>query len=286
MGRAFATVVILLLLGGCVFTIGESGFGWNSWSWGPKTWVKETRTLELDPSGLGTLACKTHNGSVRVTGGPAAEGGVKVTAQIKAGGSNTEDAERCLEAIELTSVRDGDKHRLGWRFREKKHRHWGAQVAFTITQPGGLRSEVVTHNGRVEISGVGGGISARTHNGRVTLTDCAGDLMAETHNGGIVAKVESNNVSLETHNGGIEVVVDAEGSVAGEIITHNGSVSVTLSEDASTRVNCKTHNGRVRPASSYKTISESKRRREYVGERGSGSGRLAVRTHNGSITLN
>ena len=261
--------VSCILCGGCSF------------SFGPRVWVEDTTAFKVPSSSVEQVACRTHNGSIRVVG--AATEVIDVMVSMRARGEDEMDAEACLDAIEVYRERNDGTLTLGWRWRGTRRPTWGARVSFSIAQPVEISSTLRTHNGRVRVDNVRGGASVISHNGRIELESCAGGIAAVTHNGRITATAEAPNVRLKTHNGRIEARLTATGSIDGSIETHNGRVLVSLGPEASVRVTCATHNGSVSATRAFHI--QRKSRRVFVGEVGNGSGRLRVRTHNGSITL-
>ena len=263
----FAATVSSLSLTGCFMS--------------PSVWVEESEDFELSTDNVAAVACKTHNGTVRVTGADTKK--ISVSVKKRGGGSDETDAESALDAIEITKERHGASWRIGWRWRQTRKTSWGSQVSFTIKHPPGLASTSETHNGSIVVSGAQRGVRANTHNGRIEIRKCAGDLRATTHNGGITAEAKSNKVHFETHNGAIKAVLSAPGPISGRLETHNGGVTLGLAQDASTDVNVSTHNGSIRVAEGFATTHRGKR--SYRGRLGQGGGRLEIETHNGTVTL-
>ncbi len=248
-----------------------------------KVWTETTERYELPVKGVTGVECRTHNGRVSVKAEAAPEAPVLVTAHVKAGGSDLDDATQCLEAVQLTVEKVNGRITAHWRWREEKRRSWKAQVDFEIFQPPLLPLTAHSHNGAISVLGVEVGGNVETHNGRITLERCSGAWRAKTHNGRIAVSGYPDKVALKTHNGRIQADLYTSGQLGGTIVTHNGSVRVSLPDSASTRVNCSTHNGGIRSSRGFYNIERGRRYfRGSVGEAGS---TLAIETHNGSIFL-
>lgn len=272
--RLSAIAVLLpLVFTACHFHIG--GFE-------PRVWVSAERAFEVDPAALSHVSCLSQNGDVTVLG---SEDGNRIVVRVKtrAGGEDDGDAAAALDAIEILHKRADSGLALGWRWRQSYRRTWRASVSFDITMPQSLPSKAETYNGDVRISGLAGSVSASSHNGDLWLHECAGDVRGSTHNGDVDANVTSQDLSLVTHNGRMQVVLDGVGPVRGELRSHNGGIRLGVAEGRTARLVCNTANGRV---TCNRTLERMERGRRFlVADFGSGEGRLAVETHNGSIRI-
>lgn len=269
----YLAVLVPLLASGCIINMG----------WGePRVWVSGERAFEVDPADLAQVSCSTHNGNVTVAGSEAG-GKILVRVKTRAGGDDDQDAAAAHEAIEILHKRVDGGLSLGWRWREPYRRTWRASVSFDITQPQTMPSKIETHNGEVRVSGITAAVAAESHNGDLTLLQCAGDLRGVTHNGDIEAATSGQEVSLVSHNGRLQVQIAGSGPVHGEIRSHNGGIRLGVDGGRSARLVCNTQNGRV---SCDRTLERVERGRRFlVADLGSGEGRLAVETYNGSIRI-
>ncbi len=296
MSRRLGTVLVVMLSASALLT----GCSWS----GFKVWVEDTQQLTIPAAGLEGIDVATHNGAVTVTG-QANRDTIEVTVQRKAGGLTLEDAEACLEAIEIVSEAigtDGKTHKLTWRWLDPRHHTWSAAVAFTILMPPRLALRAKTHNGRVGATGLAADIHALTHNGAMELASGTGSIYAETHNGRIhatsagpqvelkthnggiqVTAAGAEHVSIETHNGGVRADLTAAKPVGGRIVSHNGSMTVAFSDDTSADLACTTRNGRIRSEIEWQVTEMSKRRAR--GKVGDGGSALEIETYNGGIRL-
>ncbi len=251
-------------------------------SLGTKLWVEETRTLELSLEDIDTFVAQTHNGSIRVRG-VAGPGSAKATVTLKAGGKSTEDAEACLEALDLVSNSQNRTRDLRLTWKHPRKRRWAARADMTIQLPPDIAVRAATHNGAVTIEGMSEACEVLTHNGPIEVADNAA-VSAITHNGHIIARIQGSTVHLETSNGRIEAQLRGPSAVDGSIITHNGHIRLAVDPQVSTDLECRTSNGRIRtqgaPLQDFAQSRYSLRARL-----GLGGAHLAVATHNGNIDV-
>ena len=269
---ALAVVALLAagLLPGCV------GFS-------PLVWVESQEHLELSATELDALAVVTHNGRVEV--GPAKGASDQITVEVtkRAGGLTLGDAQACMDALVITTDKEGSTQKLGWEYEGIRHASWGAQVSFEITMPPELTLKAKSHNGRIEASGLNGDCDLETHNGRIEARTTSKRFYAETHNGRINVTAAPVEIHLLSHNGGITAELDCPGDLSGVITTHNGGISVQLGERAKTNLTCRTHNGRVRYHGTMSELTASRTR--LSGRIGESDATLEIVTHNGSIDV-
>ena len=250
-------------------------------SMSPKVWVEDEQVLSVDGEGVATLACATHNGAIRAE---AAETSTyEVTVARRAGGQTEEDAQACLDAIEVTQIKSGDRLSLGWRWAPHRKSGWGAKVSFEIQQPAQTPLVASTHNGPITVVGLQGGVHLTTHNGSIEIDGCRGSTRAFTYNGRIRGEIDSREVSIETHNGGVELQLLGDGPVAGSVRTHNGGVVLRVGDNLSTRLVCSTHNGAILVQRELDVVVH--KNNVLVADLGAGGDDLGVETHNGAIIL-
>lgn len=157
----------------------------------------------------------------------------------------------------------GDRRRSWWDDRDDG---WVA-VDFVVRVPDGVKVDVRTVNGSLEVRGATAEVVARTTNGGVRAETLGGPVDARTTNGSIVASMRS--------------VGDARDL---EFRTTNGSVTVEMPSSLGAEVEMSTVNGRVSTEFPV-TISgriDPKRLRARIGD---GSRRVSMRTVNGSVEL-
>jgi hypothetical protein len=140
-------------------------------------------------------------------------------------------------------------------------------VHFVVRVPDGVRVDVSTVNGALEISGVTTEVRATTVNGTINARSTGGPVRANTVNGSIHVAMGSlgnaDDLEYETVNGSITLEVPASFGAQLEISTVNGSVSTDFPITISGRIS----------------------RRSVRGTIGDGKTRLRASTVNGSVTL-
>lgn len=154
------------------------------------------------------------------------------------------------------------------RGNDRRNYNNDVSVQFVVRVPDGVRVDISTVNGGLEVDGVSSTVEAGTVNG---------DIHARSSGGPIHAK---------TVNGSIDVAMGAAGNTGEnlEYETVNGSVTVELPPGYGSQVELSTVNGRVTtdfPVSVVGTLSPRKLR----GTIGNGAARLRASTVNGSVTL-
>ena len=148
-----------------------------------------------------------------------------------------------------------------------RNRNNDVAVRFTVRVPDGVRVDVNTVNGELEISGA------------------TAEVEASTINGSIRARSTGGPVRASTVNGSIEVAMGSFGSVSDlEYETVNGSVVIEVPSNLSAQLDLSTVNGRINTDFPI-TVSGSLSPRRLRGTIGGGSIRLRASTVNGGITL-
>lgn len=140
-------------------------------------------------------------------------------------------------------------------------------VHFVVRVPDGVRVDVATVNGGLDVNGV------------------SAQVDASTVNGGIVARSSGGPVRAKTVNGSVTV---AMGSISAnddlEYETVNGSVTLELPSNYGGQLELSTVNGRVSTDFPI-TITGTLSPRRLRGSIGNGSSHIRATTVNGSVTL-
>jgi len=155
--------------------------------------------------------------------------------------------------------------------RSERKSQWNSRndvsVQFVVRVPEGVRVDVNTVNGALEVTGVTTEVRARTVNGSITARSAGGPVRASTVNGSINVSMgsvrSSEDLEYETVNGAITIELPASFGAQLELSTVNGRVTTEF------------------PVTVSGTLSP-KRLRGTVGD---GSTRLRASTVNGSVTL-
>ena len=156
-------------------------------------------------------------------------------------------------------------------YRSGRNSDWNRRdevsVAFVVRVPQGVRLDVSTVNGGLEIRGASSEVVARTTNGPVRAESSGGPVSARTTNGPIHARMtrvgDARDLDFATTNG--SVVVEMPDDLGAEVTmsTTNGSVSTEFPA---------TVQGRINP-------------RRMTIRLGDGSRRVRLQTTNGNVEL-
>ena len=220
-----------------------------------------TRSYPLTPTG--ELAITSTNGRITVTAGDGDT--VTVTAErvVKAG---TEDvAKQQLALFEMKEDVTPERVSIdstGRGFTINVSR----RVDYTVTIRKGASLTLVSANGDIRVTNVGGHFSAETSNGRVTATGL------------------KQSAKVTTSNGVIDLAFE---SVAGEGIaaeTTNGMITVSLPNSTNADFSARVSNGAINRENLTLQVSEESRRR-LDGRMGAGGTRIRLETTNGAITV-
>jgi hypothetical protein len=139
-------------------------------------------------------------------------------------------------------------------------------VEFTVKLPAGVRLNVSTVNGGVDVAGATTEVRASTVNGRVSAASSGGPVNASTVNGDIDVRMRelgTGDLEYSTVNGSIEIEVPGNLDADLDMRTVNGSLSADFPI---------TLQGRVNPRRMRATI-------------GKGGRRIRLETVNGSVEL-
>lgn len=222
------------------------------------------------------------NGSVRVERGSGSR--LEVTAvkrwrrgdpqdvrvEVTRVGSGDGDILVCALWRDLTTECDEDGYRSenSRRGRDRWNRDNDDDVSLEITVrlPEGVKLDVSTVNGGLEISGATAEVEARTVNGGIEATSSGGPVRASTV------------------NGDVDVRMGAVGSGDLDFSTTNGSVTVTVPDGLNANVSMRTVNGSV--GSDFPmTVNGRISPRRISAQIGRGGMRIDLATVNGSIDL-
>ncbi|MBN1124268.1 MAG: DUF4097 family beta strand repeat protein [Sedimentisphaerales bacterium] len=268
----FPVIGLSLLLSGCFI---------NSSNPPVRVEVVQELTAEM-PSGS-TLIAESSNGAIDVTGWD--QNTCHVVATISARGWTHEEAMDVAEAVEISLVDTGQRMEVQVQKPSVDlARHIG--ISFDISVPRQSGIDVHTSNGAITAGSLAGQVKARTSNGRINMEQVAGPIDVHTSNGKITCRDVMNNIRAKTSNGGVEVLCAAGASEAPDISieTSNGSITFTAPPNFSARVSARTSNGSVKTDLPILVQGEFKKNR-LEGTIGEGTGRLTLRTSNGSIRI-
>lgn len=148
------------------------------------------------------------------------------------------------------------------------NRHNDVSVQFTVHVAKGVKVDLNTVNGSVDVSGATAAVDAETVNGRVEVATLGGPVSARTVNGNVHASIEHLAKSDEPL----------------ELETVNGSVQLEAPADLSADVDAETTNGGIQSDFPL-TISSGMIGKHIHGTVGQGGRRVQLHTTNGSVKL-
>lgn len=140
-------------------------------------------------------------------------------------------------------------------------------VHFVVRVPDGVRVDVATVNGGLDVNGVSAQVDASTVNGGIVARSSGGPVRAKTVNGSVTVAMGSINSNDDL-----------------EYETVNGSVTLELPANYGGQLELSTVNGRVSTDFPI-TITGTLSPRRLRGSIGNGSSHIRASTVNGSVTL-
>ena len=220
------------------------------------------------------------NGDVRVEAGAGDRVEVRATKRWRRGNPDDVriDARRAAdgESVLVCALwgEDDECSEDGYRSGRRNRDRWGdrddrgdVSVEFTVYVPRGVKVDMRTVNGEVNVRGAGAEVIARTTNGGVRAETSGGPVSAHTTNGSIDVRMRdfgsARDLDFSTTNGSVTVEVPASLGAELEMSTVNGRVHTDFPITVS---------GRIDP----------RRLRATVGD---GSRRIRLRTVNGNVEI-
>lgn len=149
-----------------------------------------------------------------------------------------------------------------------ENRHNDVSVRFTVHVAKGVKVDVNTVNGSVDVQGATAAVEAGSVNGRVEVATLGGPVNARTVNGDVRASIEHLVKSSEPL----------------ELESVNGSVQLEAPADLSADVDAETTNGGIETDFPL-TISKGLVGRHVHGTVGQGGRQVQLHTTNGSVRL-
>jgi hypothetical protein len=200
---------------------------------------------------------------------PSTGRSVEVVAVKTARAASSEGAKQALERVEIEDQSTSEAVRVstkypragGWMTRG------GVNVTYTVHVPAAAEVRFTTVNGGVELTGLGGRITA------------------ETTNGGIVARNVSGAIEASTTNGGVDVDLASVAEGGAKLECTNGGIKLRISPDARASISASITNGGIDTGSLRLETTESSRRR-LVGRLNGGGPSIRIEGTNGGIVLN
>lgn len=189
------------------------------------------------------------------------------TVEVTRVGSGEGDVLVCVLWRDITRECNEDGYRTENRGRNRWNRDDDdVSVSVTVRVPDGVKLDVSSVNGGLEITGA------------------TAEVEAHTVNGGIEATSSGGPVSASTVNGDIDVRMGTVGTADLDFSTTNGSITVTVPDGLNADVSMRTVNGSV-GADFPMTVNGRINPRRITATIGRGGQRIDLATVNGSIDL-
>lgn len=246
---------------------------------GGQPWDEKSFAYEGALAGGQWVRIRNTNGPVVVR--EATAGGLRVTAEKRWNGRRPEPVRFVVDSsasgvtiCAMWGKRGGDCNERQYKSRNEAwwkrmlYRRKTVNVQFAVYVPAGVRVDVQTVNGKVDVEGAGGEVRAKTVNGPVEASTSVGPLRAETVNGPIRAHIGAMS----------------EGEGAIELKTVNGPVTAELPADLGAHVSLSTVNGRI-DSDLPITMEGGMSRNRLEGVIGDGRHKVHIETVNGSVTI-
>lgn len=285
-------IAMISILGGCCISIGCWG--------GANEKFERTEDLSREFSQAAAFQTETTNGSITVRGEETER--IRVHAVITGRADTQEEARRLAEETQFQWQETDNT--LSLIIQKPVHpKNYSVSVSLDITMPGQTSLNLKSTNGMISVSDIGKDVVAKTTNGRVELRNIDGSAEAGSTNGSITAEQIGGDVTGHTTNGKIScsglvgnldatttngsVGINYDSSAPADrnihVRTTNGSVNITLPPDFAGTAQASTSNGKLvcdRPVTISGRIDK-----HLSGTIGQGSGRLVLKTTNGSIHI-
>ncbi len=244
--------------------------------------AEEAVSQSFEVSGTPRVIVETFNGDIDVVIGT--DNTVKADVTKRGAGSTQAAAQDDLKNIQVSMTQDSNTIRIIARRTNQAINIGNSGARANVQVPAGAVLDLRTSNGRLDVNGATGDVTARTSNGRIQITDSTGRLELDTSNGSIEVESDSAVVSAQTSNGQI-VFTGALAQGNHSFRSSNGRITLTLPASASFRVNADTSNGRVTSDFFVKQSggSDEKRLSGTVGENPTSS--IEAHTSNSNIEI-
>ncbi len=225
------------------------------------------------PAG-GTIRVQNLNGSIDVV---AADNGSTTVTAVKQWRRGDPSMVRILvepgnNGVTVCALwgeeRDCNDHDSHSHHGYDSDRHNDVSVRFMVHVARGVKVDLNTVNGSVDVQGATASVNAESVNGRVMVTTLGGPVNARTVNGDVRASIEHLVKSDEPL----------------ELESTNGSVQLEAPADLSADVDAETTNGGIETDFPL-TISKGLVGRHVHGTVGQGGRRVELHTTNGSVRL-
>jgi DUF4097 and DUF4098 domain-containing protein YvlB len=210
------------------------------------------------------LDCETHNGSITVAG-DSGRTEIAIRAELSVRGTTQSEADANLNLLEVGREEGPGRLHLFAKYPAVELANRSPNITFSLQVPARIVLNLDSHNGDLRVTG-----SAAT-------------AQMTTHNGSISGSVGGKQLAVETHNGDVVLDLTGAGAIDGNLTSHNGSITVGILGATDATLVAATHNGDIHAGAMVRESIVKKR--SLQGRIGDGSGKLAITTHNGDVTI-
>jgi hypothetical protein len=220
-----------------------------------------------------------------------------------------ETARGLLERIEVSAVETEAFGRIRFEGRVESVPPFGGYLRtdLMLRVPREVELEISTGDGRIQIEGIEGRVSAESGDGRIFVERSSGELRLRTEDGSIVGRDLEAAVEAATDDGDIELegifprleAVASDGSIRVDCLdwpsasaegwvlrTADGTIRVLLPASAAASIDATTGDGRiVNRLSSFEGRERDSEVRRLRGKLGGGGPLLLLSTMDGRIEL-
>jgi len=244
-------VTALSPLGGCNLELSTDVEAKDEWK----------RSYQLTPDGAVTL--KNGNGKIEVTGSDGST--VNITAERIVKASTEAAAKEQLTLLEMKEDVAADRVSIDSSTRGLTV-NVSRRINYKVTMPKGASLSLVSSNGDILVTNVGGMFSAEGSNGRITATSL------------------QKGAKVTTTNGVIELTFDKVGDEGITAETTNGTITVAMPRTTNAELSARITNGAISNEGLDLKVSEQSRRR-LDGTLGTGGPSIRLEATNGAITI-
>lgn len=265
-----------------------------------------TETFAFNIHERAVVEIRVDDGSVEVTGGAAET--IEVVFTTRARATDTTRARALLQTARTEARQEGDRIRIRAGSASGNTTRHGANVwtDVRVQFPSGARNielDILTEDGRVDVSGVSGSVVAETGDGRMRLSRVDGSAKLRTGDGSItvqevtgVLDVVSGDGRIRldgtftqlraaTGDGSIRVISRETATISNDwsLRTADGSIELSLPRDTDAELDATSADGRI--LNHLSRFEGSERKNRLRGKIGSGGASIVVTTLDGRITL-
>jgi hypothetical protein len=231
--------------------------------------AKVSETHEFTVGGTPTLAIRNSAGSVKITRGPEAQVGVRVTKEVRGGFFNVAD-EGDLEKVQVHVTQSGDTITVETEWNKSFSFLKFVTVRIEVVTPATTNVDLRLNAGNTEMRDIGGAITAKINAGNFDGTG-----------------MTLGNGSRFTINAGNLVIRGALAPTASvDFDVNAGNLDLTLPASTATTLNARTQAGSISVSGFPVHISREIVRQQATGAFGeSPSGVLSIRVDAGSVRI-